>query len=831
MHNDISEILFSEQDLAIRVRELGEAITRDYADVAGDAGIVVVSILRGGAVFTCDLIRAIDLPLEVDFMAVSSYGNGAKSSGVVRILKDLSTDIRGRHVVIAEDIIDSGLTLKYLLKNLQSREPASTQRTTMVMVIILLAVAFFVGSQFMRTGAMGTTVTDQLITSEFTQAVEQGRVKSVTYSAGDYTVSGTYFPAATAGAEAAGAFNGAFDSLNALMATEHGDDGKALGGVATTTLDPATLGKEHNYTSTYVGSDSLGELLAAHPDISYQVTLPSPFLEVLATLLPILIIGGLLMFFFYKMQQANNSQMSFGKNKAKKTLEERPDVTFADVAGVDEAVEEMQEIKDFLANPAKYQSMGAKIPRGCLLVGPPGTGKTLLARAVAGEAGVPFFSISGSDFVEMFVGVGASRVRDLFDQAKRAAPSIIFIDEIDAVGRHRGAGLGGGHDEREQTLNQLLVEMDGFAINEGVIVMAATNRRDILDPALLRPGRFDRTILVNYPDMAGRVAILKVHAKGKPLADDVDLENIAKRVPFSTGAELENIMNEAAILAARGRLKAINQQTLVEAISRVQMGPEKRSHKVTQRDKRMVAIHEAGHAIVGHVLPNCDEVHLITIVPRGQAGGYTLSLPTEEDDLQTYSQLMDFVAMGLGGHAAEQLYLGEFTTGATSDLKKATEVCRRMVTQFGMSEKLGPVYLDGDQEVFVGMEFGQSRGYSEEMAARIDAEVKRLLEECYQKAVDALSANRDRMEKLVDALLKYDTISRREFVTLMETGALPDIQDADTRTTGDVMMQDMADEKKKENSEKSAETPEKSAETPDKTADAPENHPDAPHEA
>ena len=344
--------------------------------------------------------------------------------------------------------------------------PASTQRTTMVMVIILLAVAFFVGSQFMRTGAMGTTVTDQLITSEFTQAVEQGRVKSVTYSAGDYTVSGTYFPAATAGSEAAAAFNGAFDSLNALMATEHGDDGKALGGVATTTLDPATLGKEHNYTSTYVGSDSLGELLAAHPDISYQVTLPSPFLEVLATLLPILIIGGLLMFFFYKMQQANNSQMSFGKNKAKKTLEERPDVTFADVAGVDEAVEEMQEIKDFLANPAKYQSMGAKIPRGCLLVGPPGTGKTLLARAVAGEAGVPFFSISGSDFVEMFVGVGASRVRDLFKDAKEASPAIIFIDEIDAVGRQRGTGLGGGHDEREQTLNQLLVEMDGFESND-----------------------------------------------------------------------------------------------------------------------------------------------------------------------------------------------------------------------------------------------------------------------------------------------------------------------------------------------------------------------------
>ena len=520
-----------------------------------------------------------------------------------------------------------------------------------------------------------------------------------------------------------------------------------------------------------------------------------------------------------------------GKSNAKVYVQSTHGIRFADVAGEDEAKENLQEIVNYLHDPKKYEEIGASMPKGILLVGPPGTGKTMLAKAVAGESNVPFFSISGSEFVEMFVGMGASKVRDLFKQAKEKAPCIVFIDEIDAIGQKRNSGQFGGNDEREQTLNQLLVEMDGFAINEGVIVMAATNRRDILDPALLRPGRFDRTILVNYPDMAGRVAILQVHAKGKPLADDVDLENIAKRVPFSTGAELENIMNEAAILAARGRLKAINQQTLVEAISRVQMGPEKRSHKVTQRDKRMVAIHEAGHAIVGHVLPNCDEVHLITIVPRGQAGGYTLSLPTEEDDLQTYSQLMDFVAMGLGGHAAEQLYLGEFTTGATSDLKKATEVCRRMVTQFGMSEKLGPVYLDGDQEVFVGMEFGQSRGYSEEMAARIDAEVKRLLEECYQKAVDALSANRDRMEKLVDALLKYDTISRREFVTLMETGALPDIQDADTRTTGDVMMQDMADEKKKESSEKSAETPEKSAETPDKTADAPENHPTDPHEA
>ena len=553
----------------------------------------------------------------------------------------------------------------------------------------------------------------------------------------------------------------------------------------------------------------------------------SPLMSFFLTwILPVVLFVALGQLLYKKMIEKmgggpNSMMFGLGNNNAKVYVPSTDGgIRFADVAGEDEAKDNLQEIVNYLHDPSKYKAIGASMPKGILLVGPPGTGKTMLAKAVAGEANVPFFSISGSEFVEMFVGMGASKVRNLFDQAKEKAPCIVFIDEID-----------GGNDEREQTLNQLLTEMDGFEGNNGVIILAATNRPESLDPALTRPGRFDRTILVNYPDMAGRVAILKVHAKGKPLADDVDLENIAKRVPFSTGAELENIMNEAAILAARGRLKAINQQTLVEAISRVQMGPEKRSHKVTQRDKRMVAIHEAGHAIVGHVLPNCDEVHLITIVPRGQAGGYTLSLPTEEDDLQTYSQLMDFVAMGLGGHAAEQLYLGEFTTGATSDLKKATEVCRRMVTQFGMSEKLGPVYLDGDQEVFVGMEFGQSRGYSEEMAARIDAEVKRLLEECYQKAVDALSANRDRMEKLVDALLKYDTISRREFVTLMETGVLPDIQDADTRTTGDVMMQDMADEKKKENSEKSAETPEKSAETPEKTADAPENHPTDPHEA
>ena len=494
--------------------------------------------------------------------------------------------------------------------------------------------------------------------------------------------------------------------------------------------------------------------------------------------LPFLLVAGIFMALWYFMMRAqsggSNKVMSFGKSRARVQDPGKNKVTFADVAGADEEKEELKEMVDFLRNPRAYTELGARIPKGVLLVGPPGTGKTLLAKAVAGEAGVPFFSISGSDFVEMFVGVGASRVRDLFDQAKKAAPAIVFIDEIDAVGRHRGAGLGGGHDEREQTLNQLLVEMDGFAVNEGVIVMAATNRRDILDPALLRPGRFDRQVTVNYPDMDGRVAILKVHSRGKPLDADVDLVNVAKRVPYATGAELENIMNEAAILAARARKKTIDQQMLVDAIARVQMGPEKRSHKVTERDRRMVAIHESGHAVVEHFIPGSDEVHLVTIVPRGQAAGHTLSLPSEENDLMTQSQLMARIAGLLGGHAAEELGLGEFSTGATSDLQRATELCRRMVTQFGMSDKIGPVYLDSDQEVFVGMEFGQSRGYSEEVAARIDAEVRRLLDEAYAMAVKAISDHRDRFDALVVALLKMDTVSRKEFKALMETGEIPE---------------------------------------------------------
>ena len=497
--------------------------------------------------------------------------------------------------------------------------------------------------------------------------------------------------------------------------------------------------------------------------------------EIIPFVLMLVIVGGLWFMMFRAQSGGNGKVMNFGKSRARVADPSKNKVTFDDVAGADEEKEELQEMVDFLRNPRTYIDMGARIPKGVLRVGPPGTGKTLLAKAVAGEAGVPFFSISGSDFVEMFVGVGASRVRDLFDQAKRSAPSIVFIDEIDAVGRHRGAGLGGGHDEREQTLNQLLVEMDGFAINEGVIVMAATNRRDILDPALLRPGRFDRTITVNYPDLDGRVAILKVHSKGKPLAADVDLKTIAKRTPFSTGAELENMMNEAAILAARSRRKEIDQQLLMDAIARVQMGPEKRSHKVTERDRRNTAIHEVGHAMVAHLLPQCEEVHLVTIVPRGKAAGHTLTLPEQEYDNLTQSQLMARIAMVLGGRAAEEVVIGEFETGAMSDLQNATNLCRRMVTQFGMSEKIGPVCLDEEQEVFVGNSYGRSSSYSSATAAVIDEEVKRIAEECYTTAVRVLRENRGKLDLLTEALLQHETLSRKEFVALMDTGVMPEI--------------------------------------------------------
>ena len=499
----------------------------------------------------------------------------------------------------------------------------------------------------------------------------------------------------------------------------------------------------------------------------------SMWMQLLVASFPILIILAVVMFFMRQMQGGAGGKggpMSFGKSKARLMAEDQIKTTLADVAGCDEAKEEVGEIVEFLRDPSRFQRLGGKIPRGVLMVGQPGTGKTLLAKAIAGEAKVPFFTISGSDFVEMFVGVGASRVRDMFEQAKKHAPCIIFIDEIDAVGRHRGAGMGGGNDEREQTLNQLLVEMDGFSTNEGVIVMAATNRQDILDPALLRPGRFDRQVNVNFPDVNGRIAILKVHSKGKPLADDVNLDNIAKRTPFASGADLENVMNEGALIAARNRQTKIRQLDLISAVEKVQMGPEKKSHKVLEEDRRIVAYHEAGHAIVGHYLPLCDDVHTVTIVPRGGgAGGFTLSLPEQEFDMQSRSKMLQTISMMFGGHAAIKLIENDIYTGAQSDLKRATELARYMVTKLGMSDKLGTIYLGNDHEVFVGMEFGQSREYSEHLADEIDREVAATLNKCYEVTMDTLKDHTDKLHGLAKLLMEKETIMRDEFLAFMDS--------------------------------------------------------------
>ncbi len=508
--------------------------------------------------------------------------------------------------------------------------------------------------------------------------------------------------------------------------------------------------------------------LVTPENYSFQYTYnPPPEPSIFEIILPyLLIIGVFGLFYFFLLRSqggGGNKVMSFGKSRARTQIDPNNKVTFDDVAGADEEKEELKEVVEFMRSPKRFTEMGARIPKGVLLVGPPGTGKTLLAKAVAGEAKVPFFSISGSDFVEMFVGVGASRVRDLFTTAKKCAPAVVFIDEIDAVGRQRGAGLGGGHDEREQTLNQLLVEMDGFAVNEGIIVLAATNRPDILDPALLRPGRFDRQITVNYPDVKGREEILKVHAKGKPLADEVSLKVLAKRTPGFTGADLENVLNEAAILAARFKKKKIGMDELEEAITRTVVGPEKRSHVITPDDKKITAYHEAGHAIVAKVLPHCDPVHEVSVIPRGRAAGYTMTMPENDQDHMSRGKILDEIAMALGGRVAETVALDDICTGAYSDLQKATELSRRMVVEFGMSDAIGPVFLGGQTEVFIAKDWGHTRNYSEEVAAKVDKEIRRILEEQFGRAKQVITAHREALERLVKALLEYEHIDGDEF--------------------------------------------------------------------
>ncbi|WP_327177172.1 ATP-dependent zinc metalloprotease FtsH [Streptomyces sp. NBC_01335] len=493
----------------------------------------------------------------------------------------------------------------------------------------------------------------------------------------------------------------------------------------------------------------------------------SPFLSILLSLLPFVLIVVIFLFLMNQMQGGGSKVMQFGKSKAKLITKDTPKTTFADVAGSDEAVEELHEIKEFLQEPAKFQAVGAKIPKGVLLYGPPGTGKTLLARAVAGEAGVPFYSISGSDFVEMFVGVGASRVRDLFEQAKANAPAIVFVDEIDAVGRHRGAGMGGGHDEREQTLNQLLVEMDGFDVKGGVILIAATNRPDILDPALLRPGRFDRQIAVDRPDMLGRLEILKVHKKGKPVTEDVDLNAVARRTPGFTGADLANVLNEAALLTARGNKKLIDNSTLDEAIDRVVAGPQKRTRIMSEKEKKITAYHEGGHALVAAASPQSDPVHKITILSRGRALGYTMVLPEEDKYSTTRNEMLDQLAYMLGGRAAEELVFHDPTTGAANDIEKASATARAMVTQYGMTERLGAIKFGGDNtEPFVGREMGHQRDYSEEVAALVDEEVKKLIETAHNEAWEILVENRDILDTLVLQLLEKETLGKEEIAEI-----------------------------------------------------------------
>ncbi len=510
---------------------------------------------------------------------------------------------------------------------------------------------------------------------------------------------------------------------------------------------------------------------------------PVPAPSFLEALLPYLIPVGLLLVLFYfimrQQQGSGNKALSFGKSRARMTVGgDKNRKTFADVAGADEEKAELAEIVDFLKNPKRFIDLGARIPKGVLLVGPPGGGKTLLAKAVAGEAGVPFFSISGSDFVEMFVGVGASRVRDMFENAKKNSPCILFIDEIDAVGRQRGSGLGGGHDEREQTLNQLLVEMDGFQTNEGIIILAATNRKDILDPALLRPGRFDRQIVVSYPDVKGREEILRVHAKGKPLDDLVDLKVLAKRTPGFIGADLENVLNEAAILTARGKKNKIGMTEIEEAITRVIAGPEKKSRVITEKDKRCTAYHEVGHAICAKAQPECDPVHEVSIIPRGMAAGYTMTLPEDDSHHVFKSKLLADLTMTLGGRAAELLVLSDVSTGAISDLQHATDIARNMVVKFGMSDEIGPIFLGSSQELFLGKEIGHTKTYSEELAYRVDVEVKRLLDNAFLKAQDILKKNIELLHKVTAVLIEREKIDGDEFEKLWNGEDLPPLPDS-----------------------------------------------------
>lgn len=621
------------------------------------------------------------------------------------------------------------------------KKPTRTGWLYFILACALLGYAFF----NMGSGFANSSNTVKLATSEMVSAIKQDRVEDLTYTVQDGSVTGHYWK---------------------------------------TKKDKGDTSELKSFSSTYVGSDSLAELMAEHPDTKYIVNTNDPDFwgDLAMSVLPTIALIAIMFYFMRQMMGANNRNMQFGKTNAKTNEATRPKVKFEDVAGVDEAVEELEEIRDFLSDPDRYRKLGAKIPRGVLLVGPPGTGKTLLAKAVAGEAGVPFFSISGSDFVEMFVGVGASRVRDLFKEAKSQAPSIIFIDEIDAVARRRGTGMGGGHDEREQTLNQLLVEMDGFGVNEGIIVMAATNRVDILDPAILRPGRFDRRVVVGPPDVMGREEILKVHAKNKPLAEDVDLKQIAQTTAGFTGAELENLLNEAAIMAAKDRRRFVRQADIKSAFIKVGIGAEKRSKVISDKEKRITAYHETGHAILFHMLPDMEAVYTISIIPTGPgAAGYTMPQPENDDMFQTRGKMMQYITVCLGGRVAEELIFDDITTGASQDIKQATATARSMITKYGMSENLGLVAYDSDSdEVFIGRDWGHTKSYSENVAAAIDEEVRQMIEKCHDQAKQIILEHSYVLHECAKQLMEKEKLSRAEFEAIFEqeaqmTGTAPEV--------------------------------------------------------
>ena len=609
--------------------------------------------------------------------------------------------------------------------------PPNPRRRRIIMIVILIIFACIVGNVIF---GMTQNKPDVLDTNQFVSAVNDGYVSRVVYKTNDSSVLGDY-------------------DASAFWQSDQGEQGNQSGQGNKEGTRP--------FKTYYIGHDSLQELMAKHRNIRFSIdTSNDDILRTgLTVIIPTILIIAAVFYLMHQLSDQNARAISFGKTHARVGQKSRPRVRFSDVAGIDEVVDELKEIRDFLKDPKRFQALGAKIPRGVLLVGAPGTGKTLIAKAVAGEAGVPFFSISGSDFVEMFVGVGASRVRDLFKQAKEAAPAIIFIDEIDAVGRQRGAGLGGGHDEREQTLNQLLVEMDGFEETDAVILIAATNRPDILDPALLRPGRFDRRVQVDPPDIEGRKSILAIHAKNKPFAEGVDLSAIAKLTPGFTGADLSNLLNEAALLAARRGKKKIGNDEVEEAMERVIAGPEKHGRVITNGEKKTIAYHESGHALVGHVLKHADPVHKITIIPRGSALGYTLQLPDHDKVLDSRNAMLDQLAVMLGGRTSEELFCDDITTGASNDLEKATKLARKMVMRYGMSDDLGAqVYGEGQHEVFLGRDYAQHSNYSLETSKRIDDEVEKLMRKAHERAREVLSARKEQMHTMVRVLIERETV-------------------------------------------------------------------------